>query len=387
MFIVWIPYHEGKEFLRKRRRLRNNPYGTVHGGEISMHGVYGASVSVSVEGGDCDSDGDEEDGDQILFETVPRHGNASWEDGTQMITKYETFRIALIIAPLWFLANVLYNLSLEWTSVSSSTVLSSTGSLFAFFFAVVLKDEKFTVVKFAGICLFVLGSLFTGLSDSDAQTDSCGVPIAAAGNLTSSENAEDDSAAEMTDARIWGDVASLLSAVGYGMYTNALRILCPKDEARISMELLFGYIGVLLVIMFGPVAAILCNIWPNVFPSPEITWDLLLWVALKGLFDNVLSDYLWARSVVLTSATVASVGVGLTIPMAFLCDFVMGRWVKNIHSVVGGIAVLIGFLIVNGGTDHNSNDVVYQTIPEKSNQEPYCDIHVVEDENTLDSAS
>ena len=34
---------------------------------------------------------------------------------------------------------------------------------------------------------------------------------------------------------------------------------------------------------------------------------------LKGLFDNVLSDYFWARAVVLTSATVATVGLGLTI--------------------------------------------------------------------------
>ena len=36
---------------------------------------------------------------------------------------------------------------------------------------------------------------------------------------------------------------------------------------------------------------------------------ILGWIVLKGIFDNVLSDYLWARSVVLTTPTVATVCV------------------------------------------------------------------------------
>ena len=36
--------------------------------------------------------------------------------------------------------------------------------------------------------------------------------------------------------------------------------------------------------------------------------------------NNVLSDYLWARAVVLTTPTVATVGLSLTIPLAFVSD-------------------------------------------------------------------
>ena len=78
-----------------------------------------------------------------------------------------------------------------------------------------------------------------------------------------------------------------------------------------------------------------------------LTWTIFLFLILKGLLDNVLSDYLWARAVILTSATVASVGVGLTIPMAFLADWFMGYSSAGLGDVFGAIFVLLGFVFVN----------------------------------------
>lgn len=51
---------------------------------------------------------------------------------------------------------------------------------------------------------------------------------------------------------------------------------------------------------------------------------ILGFIVLNGLCDNVLSDYLWARAIVLTSPTVATVGLSLTIPLAFLSDALLG---------------------------------------------------------------
>lgn len=88
---------------------------------------------------------------------------------------------------------------------------------------------------------------------------------------------------------------------------------------------------------------------------------IILLVLLLGFFDNVISDYLWLRAVILTNATVATVGLGLTIPLAFLSDVVMGHSnVLTPGAVVGAIAVLFGFVLVNAGefshtTDHSSS--------------------------------
>ena len=253
---------------------------------------------------------------------------------------YETLRISMIIAPIWFFSNYFYNLSLDYTSIASSTIIASTGSLFTFLIAVYMKDENFTASKCIGVGLCVAGSVVTGLKDT----------------LTSSSNGPNSS--------FWGDSAGLLSALGYGIYTICIRIKCPKDEKHISMQLLFGYIGLLNMIILSP--AVLYQYFSyqqslmkeqekkqfndddgELLIKPWITWTILGWLVLKGLFDNVLSDYLWARSVILTSATVASVGLGLTIPFAFLSDWLVGGIEPTLTSVTGAFSVLIGFILVN----------------------------------------
>jgi solute carrier family 35 protein F5 len=74
------------------------------------------------------------------------------------------------------------------------------------------------------------------------------------------------------------------------------------------------------------------------------------------MFDIVSnSDYLWLRAVVLTNATVATVGLGLTIPLAFISDLVMKQPnVLTPSSVCGALTVLVGFVLVNIGNDEEN---------------------------------
>jgi hypothetical protein len=75
-------------------------------------------------------------------------------------------------------------------------------------------------------------------------------------------------------------------------------------------------------------------------------------LVVKGLFDNVLSDYLWLRAVILINATVATVGLGLTIPLAFASDVMLGKTdVLTPGTIVGALTVLAGFVLVNVGND------------------------------------
>lgn len=168
--------------------------------------------------------------------------------------------------------------------------------------------------------------------------------------------------------QVWGDVAGLTSAVGYGVYTVLVRILC-QDEDKMSMNLFLGYVGLLNMIALSPIA------WWSVveitkdeedpgyyngYVSPEhLTWFVFFCLIIKGLFDNVISDFLWARSIVLTSATVATVGLGLTIPLALVSDlFVMNRDdVWTVQSVGGAILVLSGFVFVNLGEEGKDDDL------------------------------
>lgn len=234
------------------------------------------------------------------------------------------------IAPVWFISNYAYNASLKYTSITSSTVLASTGSLFTFLFALMARDEKFSLYKFFGIVLGMTGSIMTGLHDiGDRHSEGSG-----------------------TSDLLWGDFLGLLSAVGYGGYTLLVRLLCPRDESLMSMQLFLGFVGLWNLVLLSPIA-----IYLGFFQTTGLTWFVFGCLVVKGLIDNVLSDYLWARAVILTSATVATVGLGLTIPLAFASDVVMGRPnVVDPTSILGALSVLSGFVLVNLGQQQEEEE-------------------------------
>ena len=80
-----------------------------------------------------------------------------------------------------------------------------------------------------------------------------------------------------------------------------------------------------------------------------LTWSTLAMLLTTGLLDDVISDYLWARAVVLTSATVATVGLAITIPCALLTDAIMhpDTNMPSIAALVGALLIIVGFLFVN----------------------------------------
>jgi solute carrier family 35, member F5 len=267
--------------------------------------------------------------------TIPTTAGAIIRPSPLLWTTRDHLWAAAKIAPVWFISNYAYNASLEFTSITSSTVLASTGSLFTFLFAILVRDERFSFLKVMGILLGMTGSVLTGLHDIQSNS----------GSSPSDENNNSNNV-------LWGDYLGLISAAGYGVYATMVRVLCPRDESLMSMQLFLGFVGLWNMVILSPIA-----IYLTVFKGTVLTGFLFGCLVIKGLFDNVLSDYLWARAVVLTSATVATVGLGLTIPLAFATDVVMGRPnVLDVTSVVGAFAVLAGFVLVNLGQQKENEE-------------------------------
>mmetsp|Transcript_41432 Transcript_41432/g.99251 ORF Transcript_41432/g.99251 Transcript_41432/m.99251 type:complete len:547 (-) Transcript_41432:60-1700(-) len=268
---------------------------------------------------------------------------------------------ALKIAPMWFISNFAYNASLRYTSITSSTVLVNMGSLFTFLFAVMMRDEHFNWFKVVGVACGIGGSILTGLHDYRSDDDDNELKGDGNGNgsIFMDNDPDDGSHQQHSLGLIWGDVLSVISAVFYGVYAVMVRVLCPHDESLMSMQLFLGYVGLWNMIALGPIA--IYHIAGGGGGNSSTASTLSLWIVeclvLKGLFDNVISDYLWARAVVLTSATVATVGLGLTIPLAFVSDVFLGRPdVLNFQSITGAVAVLTGFVLVNLGQKKDDDE-------------------------------
>ena len=259
-------------------------------------------------------------------------------------------RSALLVAPVWFAANCTYNYSMSMTSISSSTVISSSSAAFTLLLSAMWLRERVTGLKLLGVALCWLGNGLTAIDDDAASAhNASGIPGAA--NASGSGGDEHG-------ATFRGDVICLLSAVLYALYTVMIRKLEPPD-----LSLFFGFLGISTFVLFGPAVVVLHLTGAESLAT--LTPAVFSLILLKGLVDNVLSDYLWAAAVLLTSPSVATIGMSLTVPLAMISDVALPReWLVDpasptIFSVCAALAVVAGFVAITAagdGSDAGSDD-------------------------------
>ncbi|KAJ1616524.1 hypothetical protein T492DRAFT_1106074 [Pavlovales sp. CCMP2436] len=236
-------------------------------------------------------------------------------------------RISLLICPIWFGANLAYITSLALTSVTSSTIISTTSSLFTFVLSIVVLDEQATLAKLAGVLLCMGGNVLTAFADRESHSGPTSSRVVA------------------------GDLICLLGALLYGLYTVLIRRLMP-DDSRFSLALFFGLLGLANGLALLPV--VLALHFSGVEPLDGLSGRLIGMIVVKGLLDNVLSDYLWAKAIVLTSPTAATVGLSFTIPIAMATDSVLHGLQPTSLSLLAALCVCGGFVMINVGSCHSN---------------------------------
>lgn len=276
------------------------------------------------------------------FETTPSH--------------VDVIQLSLVLSIIWFTSNCLYSYSLLWTTISSSTIMSNLSSVFTLLFSYLAGVDTITPLKVAGVFLCL-----------------CGVVLVTLNDKTSSESGG-------TGWSVIGDMMALLSAFGYGLYTTYLKMKVPNEEV-VNMQLILGYLGLVTAVLFAPFLLIL--VYFHVDNLASFTGLIFAYLLISGLFDYVISDYLWARAIILTSPTVATVGLSLTIPFAFLADLLMAGAVSiTTMEVMGSLLVMAGFVLVNVGYDNNATDECKYSPLRQDNSELFHEY-----EGTLGSSS
>ncbi|KAK7338918.1 hypothetical protein VNO77_19552 [Canavalia gladiata] len=238
-------------------------------------------------------------------------------------TRCRVAKVSLLICPFWFLAQLTFNLSLKYTTVTSNTILSSASSLFTFLVSLAFLGERFTWLKLFSVLLCMGGTIIVSLGDSQS-----GLKAAASNPLL-------------------GDIFALASAGFYAVYITLIRKKLPDDDGKsgeASTAQFLGFLGLFNVLVFLPVALILN--FSKMEPFNTLTWKQLGLIIGKGLLDNVLSDYLWAKAVLLTSTTIATAGLSIQVPLAAIVDTLTGNAPRFVNYL-GAIAVMIGFTGIN----------------------------------------
>ncbi|XP_043706727.1 thiamine-repressible mitochondrial transport protein THI74 isoform X2 [Telopea speciosissima] len=249
-------------------------------------------------------------------------------------TRTRMAKVSLLICPFWFLAQLTFNLSLKYTTVTSNTILSSASSLFTYLVSMVFLGEKFTWVKLLSVLLCMTGTIIVSFGDSSTTLRA------------------------IATNPLLGDILALVSAGLYAVYISLIRKKFPDDDnskdGNASMAQFLGFLGLFNLIIFLPVALVLN--FTKLEPFYTLTWKQFGLIVGKGLLDNVLSDYLWAKAVLLTTTTVATAGLTIQVPLAAIVDSLTGN-APHLMDYLGAAAVMVGFAGINIPSDACSSSV------------------------------
>ncbi|KAJ7110100.1 hypothetical protein C8R44DRAFT_801373 [Mycena epipterygia] len=252
------------------------------------------------------------------------------EEELPPLTIRETARLSFVFCFLWFIANWAVNASLDYTSVASATILSSMSGFFTLGLGRIFRVEMLTLAKIGAVATSFGGVLLVSLSDSVQPKQPSGAASRPLAHVT-----------ELAPRPILGDSLALISALFYALYVILLKVQM-RSESRVDMQLFFGFVGLFNILSCWPIGIFLHLIGAEPFELPNRAAVAAL-VINMGI--TLSSDYLYVLAMLKTTPLVVTVGLSLTIPLAVLGDFILGRFTRG-QVILGAILVLISFVVV-----------------------------------------
>lgn len=362
MFVRYVMTHgiegvrmEIREFLQNRK---GDGYTTVakrsRGG--SLLGRPNAKVSDEEEHGLLNGGLDEDDEDEHGEENISS-SSSTFEisdppsaSGGEKLSLRETTMLSLEFCMLWFCANYFASACLEYTSVGSVTIITSTSSVWTLVFCAVMRVENFSVRKLIGVLASLSGVVLISTVDLSGKSD---------------EDRGNFPHKSQTSIAI-GDGMAFFSAVVYGLYVTVMKRRVG-DEDRVNMPLFFGLVGLFNLVLLWPGFFILhwTGIEPFALPPTGKVWSIIIvsdntlsvpkpntrvLICITSQLNSIssfISDMSWAYAMLLTTPLVVTVGLSLTIPLSLIGEMIQYSQYSSWIYWVGAAIVLVSFLFIN----------------------------------------
>ncbi|KAJ4420453.1 hypothetical protein N0V82_004330 [Gnomoniopsis sp. IMI 355080] len=264
-------------------------------------------------------------------------GGAASGPTTPKLSLRETAVLSLEFCGLWFCANYFASACLEYTSVGSVTILTSTSSVWTLVFCAALRVDTFTMRKFLGVLASLAGVVListvdlSGASDEDRGT----FPHKSTASIAI------------------GDGMAFFSAIVYGLYVTVMKRRVG-DEDRVDMPLFFGLVGLFNLVLLWPGFLLLhwTQIEPFEWPPTGKVWAIIV----LNSISSFISDMSWAYAMLLTTPLVVTVGLSLTIPLSLIGEMIQYAQYSSWIYWVGAGIVLLSFLFINHASSEGGVD-------------------------------
>lgn len=236
------------------------------------------------------------------------------EESLPPLTLNETARVAFVFFLLYFCSNCLLNFSLGSGDLASVSNLASTSGFFTLLIGYLAGVEILSTLRMGAVFLSVVATLLTVIPDFSFSSKS-------------------------TQAAFF----ALSSALAYGLYSIYLKKV-TKDESRVSMPMLFAFVGLytLIFIIPGLTFAHFMGWYVVKMPSNDAAMNILINAIIGGLIPN----YMWNVAFSLTTPLMVAIGLSFSTPLGVVAGYIKKGELKT-ESVIAAIIIILSFCLLN----------------------------------------
>lgn len=268
----------GRASAAAGRQGGNKPSTTTNAADEEQHGLLAGRADDDDDFDEFDSLDEAEDQREASISTSPGAASGAFElddsdagnPPAAKLSLRETAALSLEFCGLWFCANYFASACLEYTSVGSVTILTSTSSVWTLVFCAAMRVDTFTMRKLVGVLASLAGVVListvdlSGASDEDRGT----FPHKSTASIAV------------------GDGMAFFSAIVYGLYVTVMKRRVG-DEERVDMPLFFGLVGLFNLVLLWP-GFLLLN-WtqfePFSWPPTGKVWAIIVVSLTKPFFS------------------------------------------------------------------------------------------------------
>ena len=154
-----------------------------------------------------------------------------------------------------------------------------------------------------------------------------------------------DALENSTTKPLIGDLLSLMSAISYALYATFLKIKVPEgEESAFKFSYFLGFVGLCNdVILIAPLIIF------DVTGFETFEWppnDTLMLLSINAFFGTFISDYCWAKSVLLLGPFLTTLGITITFPLSVIFDSLVNDAKFSWLYAIGSTLIFTAFIVI-----------------------------------------
>ncbi|KAK9470158.1 uncharacterized protein V1510DRAFT_432330 [Dipodascopsis tothii] len=254
-----------------------------------------------------------------------------------LVAKTAAVTVALTVAgSTWYIA-------VNLTTPGDVTAIYNCSAFFAYVFSVLILGEKVRARKVVSVLIAIVGVLVVAYGDELAEA----LPAVPGGMFGHGER---EQPMDTPQNRVLGNAVIGFGAIMYGLYEALYKWLacppssCPPRRSVYFATFFTSCIGLFTLVVLWVMIPVIHVLDIERFEAPT---GAAFWTLLVSILANVLFSGSFLTLISLTSPVLSSVAALLTIFLVALSDNLLFGTPLTLGAVVGGIVIIIAFLLLS----------------------------------------